>query len=560
MAHEPVGRSRAASTPTRRDTRSRCASTWRRRRRSAPASAPGCSSGSARWSRATASDSRSQARNRELALERLRSRLAGRARGSSAPAGRPGRAPRGASERRLDAKRRQSVRKHERAGAASAGPRTQLTSLRSCRPMDVVVEVLWFAGGVAAARCSCSTRPCARSCSRGARHRSPPARVFVGLRAGVQPAGPAGARTYDGRDRVMALYAPVGLLVLPVVWLVMVIVAFTAMFHALGVRGFERAFEMSGSSLLTLGFVRPPDLATNILAFLEAATGLGLLALLIAYLPTIYGAFSRREVLVAQLAVRRRSPPSGVTILARAQADGALPAARRPVGAVAAVVRRGGGDAHLARRAQLLPLAARAPLVGHRRGRGARRRVAAACRRSTCRSIPQAGLCVRGRASSRCARSPSYFDVAVRPRPASRPTRSASAEDEFLEACDRLVAAGIPVRADRDQAWRDFTGWRVNYDRPLLGLAGFVMAPYAPWSSDRSLRYRRPAFAATADARCYRRARSRARPASLSRRMNHSVPNVAANRSSGSARKNDSSAIWHGVRGHRGALAVEQAR
>ena len=30
---------------------------------------------------------------------------------------------------------------------------------------------------------------------------------------------------------------------------------------------------MSGSSLFTLGFVRPPDLATNILAFLEAATG-----------------------------------------------------------------------------------------------------------------------------------------------------------------------------------------------------------------------------------------------------------------------------------------------
>jgi hypothetical protein len=25
----------------------------------------------------------------------------------------------------------------------------------------------------------------------------------------------------------------------------------------------------------------------------------------------------------------------------------------------------------------------------------------------------------------------------------------------------------------------------------LLGLSGFVMVPYAPWSSDRSLRYQR---------------------------------------------------------------------
>jgi hypothetical protein len=68
------------------------------------------------------------------------------------------------------------------------------------------------------------------------------------------------------------------------------------------------------------------------------------------------------------------------------------------------------------------------------------------------------------------------------------------AEDEFLEACDRLASAGIPIRADRGAAWLDFAGWRVNYDQPLIGLAGFVMAPYAAWSSDRSLRYRRAAF------------------------------------------------------------------
>jgi hypothetical protein len=41
--------------------------------------------------------------------------------------------------------------------------------------------------------------------------------------------------------------------------------------------------------------------------------------------------------------------------------------------------------------------------------------------------------------------------------------------------------------ADRDAAWRDFAGWRVNYDTVLLALAAMTMAPYAPWSSDRSL-------------------------------------------------------------------------
>ena len=44
----------------------------------------------------------------------------------------------------------------------------------------------------------------------------------------------------------------------------------------------------------------------------------------------------------------------------------------------------------------------------------------------------------------------------------------------------------MPLKADRDQAWRDFSGWRVNYDAVLLALANLTGAPPAPWSSDRS--------------------------------------------------------------------------
>ena len=96
-------------------------------------------------------------------------------------------------------------------------------------------------------------------------------------------------------------------------------------------------------------------------------------------------------------------------------------------------------------------------------------------------------------ASLPSAPSPTYFGLPFDADPAPTDATSIS-EDEFLEACDRLVAAAIPIRADREQAWRDFNGWRVNYDQVLIGLAGLVMAPYAPWSSDRSLRYRRPTF------------------------------------------------------------------
>jgi hypothetical protein len=59
--------------------------------------------------------------------------------------------------------------------------------------------------------------------------------------------------------------------------------------------------------------------------------------------------------------------------------------------------------------------------------------------------------------------------------------------EEFDDVWERMAEAGLPLRRDRDQAWRDFAGWRVNYDEPLIRLANLTEAPMAPWSSDRGL-------------------------------------------------------------------------
>src|SRR6266545_7376647 len=64
------------------------------------------------------------------------------------------------------------------------------------------------------------------------------------------------ARTYEDRDRAMALYAPITLLILPAVWLVLVLVGYMGMFWAIGVGSWRMAFKVSGSSLLTLGFAQ----------------------------------------------------------------------------------------------------------------------------------------------------------------------------------------------------------------------------------------------------------------------------------------------------------------
>ena len=352
--------------------------------------------------------------------------------------------------------------------------------------MHVLSQVLWFALGItllllvfdSVIRTFMLPRGAAPIVTRS---------VFIGVRS-VFNLGARAARSYNGRDSVMALYGPIGLLMLPAAWSVMILAAYSAMFHALGVRGFERAFEMSGSSLFTLGFVRPPDLATNVLAFLEAATGLTVLGLLIAYLPTIYAAFSRREVQVAQLEVRAGNPPSGTHVLVQAQrmerfhllddfwrtwqlwfteleethtSLGVLSFFRSPVGHRSWVTASGAVlDAASLRLAAVdLPF------------------------------DPEAGICVRaGFFALRAVAD--YFGIPYDPDP-QRGDPISITKEEFLDACDELVDAGLPVRADRDAAWLDFTGWRVNYDVPLLSLAGFVMTPYAPWSSDRSLRFRR---------------------------------------------------------------------
>ena len=109
---------------------------------------------------------------------------------------------------------------------------------------------------------------------------------------------------------------PIALMLLPAWWLVLLLVGFAAIYWALGLPVAD-ALEVSGSSLLTLGFFRPAVPGGDFIAFVEAAMGLALVALLISYLPTIYGAFSRRELLVSMLEVRADSPPSPVVMLTR---------------------------------------------------------------------------------------------------------------------------------------------------------------------------------------------------------------------------------------------------
>ena len=118
------------------------------------------------------------------------------------------------------------------------------------------------------------------------------------------------AGDWEAADRIMARFAPFALILLPGVWVACVLVGFAGIHWAMEADGWDRAFEVSGSSLLTLGFAFDHGRASVVATFVEATIGLGLIALLISFLPTIYQQFSRREVLVSHLAARGGTPPT----------------------------------------------------------------------------------------------------------------------------------------------------------------------------------------------------------------------------------------------------------
>ena len=43
--------------------------------------------------------------------------------------------------------------------------------------------------------------------------------------------------------------------------------------------------------------------------------------------------------------------------------------------------------------------------------------------------------------------------------------------------CDQLAAVGVPIVEDREQGWKDFAGWRVNYDAALLAMVELQQRP-----------------------------------------------------------------------------------
>jgi hypothetical protein len=293
---------------------------------------------------------------------------------------------------------------------------------------------------------------------------------------------------YRRRDQMRATQAAALLLAQLAAWLILAYVGYALLLWPFATRGVVSAFVDAGSSLFTLGFAVPTGTAPAVIVFLAAATGLVILTLQIAYLPTLYAAFNRRETQIALLNERAGVPSWGPELLARTYyalgtgvstldtmpdlyerweswaADVAESHSTYPV-----LVRFRSPDAMSSWVTALLAVLDSAALF-------------LALSPGVAPVVP-ARLCLRGgfRCFNRIARTMG-FDIPEEPDPGAGTSVTYA---EFLDAVGRMHEVGFPIERDPAEAWPDFVGWRVNYEQAAYAVAAAVYAVPAMWSGPR---------------------------------------------------------------------------
>lgn len=133
------------------------------------------------------------------------------------------------------------------------------------------------------------------------------------------------------RESFLSFFGPLSLLFLIAVWAVGMVIGFAGLHWANGSHinadvlrlnhspGFGTDLYMSGSTIFTLGLgdVVPSNPVARVITVVEAALGFGFLAVVVSYLPVLYGAFSRREVNISLLDARAGSPPTAAEFVRR---------------------------------------------------------------------------------------------------------------------------------------------------------------------------------------------------------------------------------------------------
>jgi Ion channel len=130
-------------------------------------------------------------------------------------------------------------------------------------------------------------------------------------------------RTVRAREGWLGSFGPLSILISLVTWLLLLVLGYGLLIDSMGGElrphpaDFATALYVAATSLLTIGF--GDFVATagpgRLVLLAAGATGLGVFAMAITFLFSLFAAFQRRETAVVTLEAAAVAPPSGVTLL-----------------------------------------------------------------------------------------------------------------------------------------------------------------------------------------------------------------------------------------------------
>jgi hypothetical protein len=293
---------------------------------------------------------------------------------------------------------------------------------------------------------------------------------------------------YRRRDRVLAGQAAAILLCQLVAWLAIFFVGYSLLLWPF-VPDITTAFTTAGPALWEIGATEVHGAPVRAIQDIASLTGIITVTLQIAYLPTLYSAFNRRENDVALLNSRAGVPSWGPELLARthyALGSGASTIDTLPdlysrwERWAADVAESHGTYLPLVRFRSPKPLSSWVTALLAVLDSAAL--YLALCPESA--PVVPARLCLRSglECFGEVARA---MDIKI-PRTPDPAAGIQLPYAEFLAAVSRLREVNFPMDIDDpEQAWPDFVGWRVNYEQAAYAVALSVDAVPALWSGPR---------------------------------------------------------------------------
>lgn len=295
----------------------------------------------------------------------------------------------------------------------------------------------------------------------------------------------------ERREVFLGTYSSFAVVLLLVFWVVGLVTGYGLLIDAMRAQikpeptDLGASLYFAGTSLLTLGFGDFVALGgwARLVSLAAAASGLGVFALVITFLFSLYGSFQRREVAVVILEAGAGAPPSGVSLLETYAMAGILddlPQVFRDWQAWAAEVL----DSHLAY-----------PILAYFRSShdndswisslGAIMD-AATLVLTTVEGGPKGWAKLSRAVCGHCIEDlVNYFGMPVEPEIGVE-------RSEFMAARERLQRAGFQLQ-DADTAWANFSRLRLEYAGRVNALARYWATPPAQWIGDRSpLKFRHP--------------------------------------------------------------------